>query len=526
MSPRRRGLFLVSAAAVAFGIVVVVIVTGTSRLRSEAVFVGRFERIDALIEDGDLAEAAAILSDLEDAARTREQWLSILRRRRQVSTAGDEGLASSALAALDRLPGSQEIAAVAAYALIRTGDFERAAEVAEVLESEAYETIRVWAYLVAGRTDELSGLKNPLAIVATLQDSRDVEEFRLAAEQTGDHRLAVNAALLAAADGAFRSAVSLLPPASSPHLPSILALRLYREAGLVDEALDLLGAPVSPEEHAIAADLSVIAGRFGAAARHLEAVVDAAPGAYPEAYVNLALLRPGRTEEILAAGLQRNPDSAAIVVALARYLGEDGRVTEALELIEDAQVADPAVELAALDLGQPAVDLLPARLRQILRRYPPERHAASAAAARRLMAHEYLRNSGALEELLEDYPDDPAAQTYRGLLAYRRQAYQEAAAHFADAWNLGPSRYTATNRVLSAIAVGELEEARDAVDVAARFYPDGTSSLDIVDLRLRLALSDGNVEEAARLFADAEARASGDPRTSEMRRLLEAAVSR
>ena len=497
----------------------VIIISGISRLRAEAAFVGGFERVDALIAEGRYDDANNALTRMREAARTRSRFLSILKRYKEMGA--DELFASSAAEAAERLPGSADLAAVAAYASIDNP--QAAAQFAERVSGERLEPIKAWAYLRAGRADELEGLENPVAIVARLAADEEarVDDFAAAYERTGDPRLAVDAALLAATEGEFRRAVALLPDQTEVSL----RLRLLREAGLVEEARRILAGLRSPAtpELALWADLALVTGRIGEASRLYRDIIDTAPDLYPEAYANLARLEGNGAEEILREGLTVFPQNHILLEELGRHLAARGRTEEALELVADVEDTGPEPRLAllALDLASPAGELRERRLRELLAAY-----SQSTLVAERMMAHYYIQDDNRITRMIDRFSHTAAAHTFAGLRSAAEGNREAAREAFEAAWELGPAWYTGFNRGLGRALTGDFEEAENALRSASLFTQNEADRIRLLAYRMRFLVAMGRLERAAAVFHEARNLRPGDPLVVAMGRELDAAGRR
>ncbi len=501
---------------------VVIIWAGISRIRSEAAFVGGFDRVDALIADGRIDDAVNALVPMRAAARTRSRLLSLLKRYQLIRAMGapgaDDAFASFAAEAADRLPGSPELAAVAAYASIDRP--ETAARFAERITGDQLEPVKAWAYLRAGRADQLEGLENPVAIVARLAaaDEASADDFAAAYGRTGDTRLGVDAALLAATDGDFRRAVALLPEEAE----TSLRVRLLREAGIVEEARQILATRqvLDTSDLALWADLALLSGRIGEASRLYQDIIDIAPEAYPQAYANLARLQGTGGEETLRAGVALFPGNHILLEELGRLLAARGQTVEALALVAEVEEVGPEPRLAllSLDLSSPSGTLRERRLRELLALYPE-----SSLVAERLMAHYYIQDDVRIDRLIERFSHTAAAHTFSGLRSVDAGGREAANTAFERAWELGPAWYTGFNRGLSLGLTGNLAEAEHALRSASLFTQDESDQIRLSAYQMRFLIALGRLERAAAVYQRAQNLRPGDPLVVAMRRELDAA---
>ncbi|MDR3201185.1 MAG: hypothetical protein LBT68_06965 [Spirochaetales bacterium] len=194
------------------------------------------ENIDALIKSGDYEGARKNIEGMRAYPDYPGDWMRLLKRCRILALQTGDGELFSAMAlwARDANPDSEDIAAVAAAALMDAGRHEEAASLLGRFEGLDYRSFAAEIHVRNGTFPEEAHQGE--LVYAVLPESRDYLDFIMAAELSGESAFFLDAALLLLEAGRREEALSVLYASGvGDSYPYITALASY-DAGKTSEA--------------------------------------------------------------------------------------------------------------------------------------------------------------------------------------------------------------------------------------------------------------------------------------------------
>jgi hypothetical protein len=213
--------------------------------------------IDGELHIGALIQAESNILKSISTATGRSEWLALTKRAYMLGAAMEsfETLFRVSKAALAKISGAEEIAAVHVYAALRTGRYELAFQSAEeYLESSQWDAIRNEArlrrYAMETGAPTTGDEENPLLRAVF---SKDPVALARAADLFDESRLALAAALRFAAEGDVETAADTLAPHALEYAKT--ALLLFYDARRVDEAARILEETPEAAADLIAGDI-------------------------------------------------------------------------------------------------------------------------------------------------------------------------------------------------------------------------------------------------------------------------------
>ncbi|HPX13061.1 MAG TPA: hypothetical protein PLS27_01750 [Treponemataceae bacterium] len=305
-----------------FCLSVMVLTFSCSAADQHGAFLTRLDRIDVLVRAGDTRDALRELVRLRKKAVSAGQWLSLVKRERQLDA--HIQAVDTLVEALIGLPANESLAAVMTDTLVGLGRYEEALDYADILLLSPYMAVAARAgieYLLA------NGPGN----------APDPAYFNAAYRVSGKSGYLVAAAVLHAQRGAYHEACSLMLPVRDPAYRYLTALLCY-DAGYHEKHRSLY--PESLVVHSYPAEESLLLSdslyRLGLVddARHVwQDLITVYPGYSPVPYYNLSKTgsADGRGTKLLSDCLDIFP---AYYPAIALY-------THAVRSFQDSSRDDP-----------------------------------------------------------------------------------------------------------------------------------------------------------------------------------------
>ena len=237
-------------------------------------------RIDRLIDEGSYVGASREILATAEHTGSSGSWVRLIRRAWTVAErTGDYAvMARVTVAAADSLPGNAQLAALAVFAQLRTGDPVSAHEAADralrsLRDQERYASLVAEAMLRTGRRGDvdISG-SDMIRQLTLLGPESPASAFRSAAELTGDPRYGVSALVRAMDEGDRDTALAILADErvarSAPHVAAFAAFDLHEYDRFFRYLSLMTGAEGAGNEILMmSADLLMSAGEYGEAAR-------------------------------------------------------------------------------------------------------------------------------------------------------------------------------------------------------------------------------------------------------------------
>jgi tetratricopeptide (TPR) repeat protein len=477
--------------------------------------------VDRYVADGYLSRAQEELTDASRRARGVAGWLMVLKRAFAISRAlGDYQLlyrlARDAVAAV---PRNDELRAVAGYAALRTDRLDTAGGFFEGLPADRFAGLLAEHAARDGGTGAQAGLPADTQLLLTLHRQADPEEFIRVAEETGDRRFALDAALRLAGNGRVERAYRVAAERLEPDESRMLLLWLAYDAG--DHEAARAHAEAVLQVQGDRADIMLVyadvlreLGEASAAAQVWEQAVRAFPRYSWKPYSGLAALeaREGRRDAALSwinAARGYFPEVEELVVDHAWLLYAADRREEARALLEayatnhgDAQLAQAT--LLELFPSHPTPERYRSALWQAFNRYPGNQCIAAA-----LIWYLYGYSDAQGIRTVIDRHAAHGAQTgrlefQRGALAVLTGKLEEAQSHFQRATESRPQWESQYN--LSVVLMmrrqfhGAMEHLREADAMLRGENPSvAAPRRSIVRLQLARCLAAmGNLEAALR----------------------------
>lgn len=493
--------------------------------------------VDRYIENGYLSRAQEELDAAGRRARGVAGWLMVLKRAYAISRARGEFhlLYRLSREAVSAVPGSHELRAVAAYAALRTNRLDGARGFLEGLPGDRFATLMAEAAVRDGGVGAQTGLPPHIQPLLTLHRHADAKEFLNAADETGDPRFALDAALVLAGTGRLVQAYDVARNRLDEGEARMLLLWLSYDAGVYEAARSHAEAVLQEQGDRgdillVYADLLRELGEANAAAEVWKRVVEAFPRYSWKPYTGLARLeaREGRRESALRwieTGRDHFPDVEELAVDQAWLLFDENRRQEAQALLEtyagnhaDAELAQGA--LLELFPSHPTPERYRSALWQAFNRYPGNRRIAASLIWYLYGYSDVQGIRTVITRHAEHGAETDRLEFYRGALAVLSGQLEEAQAHFRRAAKSRTGWASRYNLAVVLMMRGEFRGAMDHLreaDVLLRGHEkpasDGLRSVVRMQLSRCLAAM-GNPEAALR---EARYALDLDPRNHEAR---------
>ena len=339
-SPKSEGagagtILLAFAFCATLGAVVLSSCGDWSEKRRASAFSISLGSLDALISTGPLSAYEKAFVRATKNARLSADWLSLLKRGRAATAAGESGrFAKIADQARKAFPESEAIAAAAAFAYARSG---RSNEALALFDSRLSPEARpsLWAEAFVVSQGALTTSTSPVASVKSADYGR-------LAEITGDIRAYLGATITALATGDKPEARAWLEKglASGIAIPP----ELLWDCGFFEVLSERPDISAGSGELALMGDAAWMMGDSRLARRRWERSISLSPHRSWKAYVDLALMSKNSGEAAasywarLRAAFLASPASETRDGALGAYathLAREGRDAEALSLLAD-----------------------------------------------------------------------------------------------------------------------------------------------------------------------------------------------
>ncbi|MEE8441510.1 MAG: hypothetical protein V3S41_07305 [Spirochaetia bacterium] len=245
---RRGQLLILGISVIAFAGMIVLVSLGVVSRRRDRDLIFGLERLDLLIAEDRLTEAAALVPWLAGRADEAREMLSVLKRGVNLLDAGGgpEALNEAAQRAVSAFPGNGTLRSIAVYSAVMSDDMGRALEWSRTYLSDGDPTMFAWVLLKSGMAlpeNTESVVEDALHesfFLAGLDRHTRAEDFERAWRLTGDWRYAADAAILFLQDGAVGLALDMVVGASIPLEAPVLAADVFRDAGDAQSALNAL----------------------------------------------------------------------------------------------------------------------------------------------------------------------------------------------------------------------------------------------------------------------------------------------
>lgn len=486
MTRTRQFLILFVSMAAFAGMIALVAVGVSSRRRHNDLVFG-LERLDVLIREGNLEEAASMVPWLSGRADDAAEVLSVLKRGYALyeAGAGPEPLHKAAGSAALRFPGNSRVRAIAVYAAVRAGSAAEALEISRENLGTYESLFFAWSVLHGGGQTALQEFDGAVSdgsgsnaaergvhalFLARLDGSASAQDMERAWRLSGDWRYAADAAILFMKLGNVADASRVITGASVSMYSPMVAADIYTDSGETAAALLALSNAPDQDDPRIGlriADALMALGRSSEAGAIYEALLGLDSSGSQIAHLNLAFLADDDETRALhyALAVSADPrfwpaveqrglylaetDLAASYDSLADYTGEDLANRSTLLRLKLTPEMDAAYYEAAI------WDTLSAE---------PDNSDALRYAAW------YFAGRNQLDELSEVLRMSGAAawsHTYRGLLAASTNDWSSAAAEFGSAYAQSPSWQSAVNLAIARWRTGSRDAAREMLEDAA-----------------------------------------------------------
>lgn len=458
---------------------------------------------------GDLSGAVSALDRAASNAQSAQEWLSVLKRVRELAAqSGDTAkgyslLDAFALRAADQFPGNQSIWAVSVWSELRGDKVEQAASHASrYLLSPRFEPLRLEALFRAGKapsTGERSS--SQMQVLAGTASSRNPDLFRQAGDLTGDKRFYVDMALLLAGKSVTGALQSFDRFGVGRMFPAPAALLAF-DAGDFEAARSYIGLmPASEalgtEMVLLQADMYMAESNFAQAATMYQDILHRHPDVSPVAYRNLAYLsadsQPSASsnaakggsftlprhlaapyfieaEQYLAVGMKRFPDDPELVRSMAALQLMEGSRDQALSTVNGFVASHPGdrslrlYRILHLEADAP-VERTTAQLWNLVNSGSDSDPVGQVLAGRLLV----LRDFNGLRALLSRYKTDPVPQWVGFFRAVVKAEFQDTAtarAGFETIWEKSHLWQAAYDAALTYLADGSVQPAMQQLDAA------------------------------------------------------------
>ncbi|TVR01856.1 MAG: hypothetical protein EA403_10070 [Spirochaetaceae bacterium] len=515
-------------------------------------------RIDRLIDEGSYARASQEILATAEHTGSSGSWVRLIRRAWTVSERVGEYtvMATVAVAAAESLPGNTQLAALAVFAQLRTGDQAAAREAAEravrsLRDQERYASLVAEAMLRTGRRgDAAIDGSSELWQLTLLGPESPASSFRAAAEMTGDPRYAVSALVRAMEEGDRESALDILGDEriarTAPRTAAFAAFDLQEHQRFVRYLALMEGREGAGNEILMMnADLLMSAGDYRGASRVYDEIAytlrsQPQPAVLPVNRAWLADRQVGDSRSataILAEAHAQTPGEWLVTRELALSLADE-RPDEARSVLASAAgdrgaIAQLLEERLFSPVRQPAVGAN--RLWLLLGRHGHDDEIA------RYLAWFVagLRSVSELETVLDGAEtaradsDIGAAHEphagwvafYRGVVAVGRDRPEEALQWFSTAAEVYGDWHAAIAATRLALQLGRSDRAEEMITRAERLgalRPGSVSDqVTVAALRAAVLADRGDFAEAGPIIRDAVQRDPTNPHARAVSRFLE-----
>ncbi len=476
--------------------------------------------IDGELTLGAVKQADEIIIKAASIAVGRSEWLSLLKRAYTLGSAAGsyETLFATSKAALSKISGAEEIAALCVFSGLRTGRYEIAFQYAgEYLSSDKWASIRDEAVLrrhaIAGGVLPSSSEDSPLLNAVF---SQDPVALARAAGLFNESRFALAAALRFAAEGEIDTAADTLMPYGLEYPEA--ALLLFYDAGRYSEAA-AIAASAEPPEILRTGEFDLIRGDIflrlkdpGSALELYQELMDEAPDVswIPYANASLILSEQGHYDEameMIAAGKDAFPDERQLLLfEILVYSTRDK--TTAVNLIykyRELYPADPEIAVIAAAVLPSEANKI--RLENVMWNaffQNPANYRVSGDLAASLLASNDGEGLSKLLDIWERENGDTAWSVFlRGYLALMNRSVENAVEAFEKSNRISPRWEIAYNLSVIARRTGEYDQAighlRDAENMLPEKWPLITPTRGLIRAAVaRVLYERGDFESALR----------------------------
>lgn len=504
----RRHYLILGAAILAFAGMVVLVTAGVVSRRRSRDFLFGLERLDVLLERGELDSAAELVPFLAERAEDATSLLSVLKRGLVIENSGGsiDAVIEASRIGLGTFPGNDRIRAIGTYAAIQGGESATGLEWSRALLDSELESFFAWALLSAGispATLEIPDTGDAL-FLAGLGPNPAVEDLRRAWRVSSDWRYAADAAIALMKHGQVSEAAATTSDASLALRAPLLAADIFsdaREPELVLAALANSEQRETPEVQLRVADAHMRTGDYSSAAAVYRDIISGRPGFSVIPYLNLAWLAGTEAEqaELLTQAVQVRPTSWADVEQRALFLARENPA-RAFESISGFTGPDAPSRVSLLRLRlapDREMDGYEAAIWQLLAEDADSEDAFRYAAW-------YFAGRGQYADLarvLERAPNSGSwVETYAGLMSASTGSWERARSHLLSAHQASPSWRSAYNLAVAELARGATGAGREwladsAERASAAGYPSGSERVFVT--QARVAETSGAARDAA-----------------------------
>ncbi|MAG13217.1 MAG: hypothetical protein CMN78_01335 [Spirochaetales bacterium] len=293
-------------------------------------FASHIERIDGALALGSLDGAARELEIASRSVRSRSSWLSIIKRAYSIDAAREnhELAYQYASKAIEKFPDAEEIAALYAFAAVRSGRLAKALLASQKRLGANWQSLSeeiIVRKLLIDR--ESSDMQDPESLLLLVIDRTDPTLLRQAADRFHDSRFLLDAALLFAMNGQIEMAAEMLDAVQKQFTEASLFLSYDSsryEAAL--RATHLLRAPRADPSGLmpLIADIYYRLDDFVLAENTLVELLSTGNAAARDhanlIWLYLAAERFDEAEAVLVDALPRFPDAKSLKVKEIEYL--------------------------------------------------------------------------------------------------------------------------------------------------------------------------------------------------------------
>ncbi|HUX51270.1 MAG TPA: hypothetical protein VMW73_10765 [Spirochaetia bacterium] len=543
---------------------------------------------DADLASDDLPGTVDALRTASSSAQTATEWLSILRRARDVSMRQHAASAPWQLVeelgrkAVTMFPGNQDLWAVVIWAEIKDGKGVAASDSATYLSGSRYESLRVQALLQADSTLAAQPTSKNLELLSNLPASHDPNAFRVAGDLTGDNRFYVDMVLLLAQKSVADALREFGRYNLSQIAPSVGVLLAYDSGDFSVARAYLQAEPgqvaVGPEMVLLQADMAMAENRYTDAEGMYQSLIQQAPDVSPVPYQNLAYIavRKDQTPEttdasvlavpqiagkerlprllsphggniadrLLAQGLHSFPDDPDLIRTRAQLLLTMGN-SDLADTIVGAYLSDHPQDstMRLFNMLRLMPQTPPTRITSLiwdLINSDPGNELIGQTLANRLRT---IRDYNALSALVGRYPNPPLwVQYYAGITAAAGQDTSAARARFTVILNARGDWQAAFDIALTYLQEGSVGQAQKYLDTAEQAADNaqvvggfrtvsgyGPAPRDLAKLeyyRAEVLASQAEQERALEVARKAQGLAPDSIDTSILLQKLEAAIQR
>ena len=494
---------------------------GCVRVGETVFFEDAIAQTDDYLAAGAIVEASTSLDEAESVARSRSEWMRVLKRRLSIAFSGDDWdeFAASATSAFQTYPGKGDFAALRAYGAVRSGNQAKAESIdREYLDGRGWKALsdEIWltGYVIRSETAESESVL-PANYSADL-DENDAAILLAAGERFDAASLFLDAALIFAGRGMYLRAFDAIGRYASS-FPAITALIAY-DGGDFERAFSAIEPLVAEPDSAAGlltedevltfADIAKAAER-DEVSRLLYASLIAKRGeASWIPYANLARdLRIGRRHaealRLLDLAGEYGHTNRALYVERILTAAESGNVSRAKEYIESFSYDFPrAYEIAVLRL---IVDRSPVSSRRAVVAAKEAFYADPANGDAAFLTVKLLANAGDFRGieivLAEHLSHAPAVEWTDFFVGYAHVFYErfiKALTHFIAAAE-GSKRWQNVYNLASVYAaLSEYDAARAELRRAEAYTDDQKTRARIILEIAKLHALDGDIESAGR----------------------------